>query len=75
MKIDKNDVLTLSDNINYLVIGNVNYNYKNYLYLVDILNNSNIKIVENLNNDLIIIEDNGLLDKLLIEFIRDVKIG
>ena len=45
MKIDKNDFVTLSDNIKYLVVSKVKYQDSFYLYLADIVDNSNIKII------------------------------
>jgi len=73
MKIDKNDILTLSDNIKYLVVSKILYESETYLYLVDILNIGNIKIVKNINEDILIIRDEKILDKTLREIVTDLK--
>jgi len=73
MKIDKNDILTLSDNIKYLVVSKILYESETYLYLVDILNIDNIKIVKNINEDILIIRDEKILDKTLREIVTDLK--
>jgi len=73
MKIDKNDILTLSDNIKYLVVSKILYESETYLYLVDILNIDNKKIVKNINEDILIIRDEKILDKTLREIVTDLK--
>ena len=42
-KIDIKDVITLSDDNKYVVCSKTNYNNNNYLYLIDIIDNSNVK--------------------------------
>ena len=73
MKIDKNDVLTLSDNIKYVVLSKIDYKEDVYLYLVDILNNYNIKIVKLIEDSIIEVEDSYLLDKLFVKIVDDLK--
>lgn len=72
MKISKNDLITLSDNIKYLVVGKIEYNYKTYLCLVDLLNNDNIKIVQNIFDEVIIVDDKEILDVILRKMIDEV---
>ena len=43
MDIKYSDVLTLSDNRKYVVVGIANYNNYNYLYLIDLLYDKNTK--------------------------------
>lgn len=50
---ERGNVLTLSDNNEYSVVDQFNYNGKNYIYLIDINNNKNI-IFGKLENDEII---------------------
>ena len=72
MNIQKNDVLELSDNIKYLVVSKVIYEDNEYFYLVNIVDNSNIKLLKYENNELISI-DNNILDKLLKLFVMDLN--
>jgi len=72
MNIRKNDILELSDNIRYLVVSKVTYENDEYFYLVDIINNSNIKFLKYENNELVSI-DNNILDKLLKLFAIDLS--
>lgn len=73
MTINKNDILTLSDNIKYLVVSKIEYENKIYLYLVDLINNHNIKIVENIDDDIIQVKDKKILDRILKEIVVDLK--
>ena len=45
LNIQKGDLITLSNNKQYLVVSKIIYNSENYLYLVDINDNKNIKFV------------------------------
>jgi len=72
MNIQKNDILELSDNIKYLVVSKVIYEDNEYFYLVNIVDNSNIKLLKYENNELISI-DNNILDKLLKLFVMDLN--
>ena len=58
MKIDKNDFVTLSDNVKYLVVSKVRYRDLDYFYLVDVVDNSNIKFVTIDNDNVIEVNDN-----------------
>lgn len=73
MKIDKNDFITLSDNIKYLVASKVVYMGIDYLYLVDIVNDFNIKVVAIVGKKILEVNDSKLLDKILKSFIADLK--
>jgi len=72
MNIQKNDILELSDNVRYLVVSKVIYEDNEYFYLVNIVDNSNIKLLKYENNELISI-DNNILDKLLKLFVMDLN--
>ena len=73
MKIDKNDFITLSDNVKYLVVSKVKYNEIDYYYLVDIINNSNIKFVTFENDEVIDVDDKLVLDEIFKLMIIDLK--
>lgn len=59
-------ILDLDDNNSYTVISCVEYNNKEYLYLVDLNDNSNIMFVEKLENELIPINDTELVKSLTL---------
>ena len=61
---DIKDILTLSDGNQYEVVGKTAYEYKIYLYLQDI-NNNNIKFCYLDNDEVVVIDDNDLIVKLL----------
>lgn len=75
MNIDIKDVVTLSDNIRYVVVSKTNYENNVYYYLTEIENLSNIKfLVENKErNSLIEVEDKELIQKLLPLFVNESK--
>ena len=70
--IDKNDIITFN-NSEYLVISKVEYENLTYLYLVDIIDNTNIKFVSVDNDEVVIVTDNDLLNKLFKLIINDLK--
>lgn len=71
--IDVKDELTLSDDKEYIVISKIIYEGNTYLYLTEKNNVKNI-IFGNLQNDEIVeIEDKGLIKKLLPLFIKESK--
>lgn len=73
MKIDKNDFITLNDNIKYLVASKVINENVNYFCLVDIVDNFNIKFVVLNDAEVIEVTDQKLLDKLLKLMIEDLR--
>ena len=73
MEINKNDFITLSDNIKYLVVSKVNYQNIEYYYLVDIVDNSNIKFVIFENDEVVDVENNEVLDEIFKLMIIDLK--
>ena len=70
------DVITLSDKNEYAVTGITNYQDNEYLYLIDINNNRNIKFVL-LNDTKVVVlnpkEDWNLISILLPRFLDSVK--
>lgn len=74
MKLNKNNFVMLSDNMNYLVVSNVIYEDKDYYLLVDINNYSNIKFVVINNNEVFEIKDRKILNKILNLVIKDMKL-
>jgi len=72
MDIDIKDIITLSDNIEYVVVSKVNYQDNVYYYLIGKEKIDNFKFcVENSkNSSLIELEDKKLIQKLLPLFLR-----
>ncbi len=75
MNIGIRDVVTLSDNIRYVVASKTTYENNVYYYLTEIENLSNIKfLVENKErNSLVEVEDKALIQKLLPLFVNASK--
>ncbi len=65
---EENVVLTLSDNNKYVVAKVINYNNKEYFYLVDINNNYNFMFCEHHENKVKKVLDLNIIKELL-EFI------
>ena len=73
MTINIKDTLTLDDNNEYVVISKVNYDGKNYYYLLDKNNMENFKFCYEDNEELVEIEDKELNTKLLPLFVEASK--
>lgn len=66
--LEKGDLITLSDNNEYAVVENLNYDGKNYLYLIDINDKFNVMIVEYDADDVTEIVDADLITILMNKF-------
>lgn len=66
-------VLELDDQKNYTVISHINYNSKQYLYLIDISDNSNMMFCELQNDELVTVTDLKLLEQLVLLANKDVN--
>lgn len=69
--LEKGDMLTLSDNRNYIVVSIVEYNGKKYCYLIDVNDNKNINFSEIVNNDELEEITDEDLKMILIEMFND----
>lgn len=67
------DVLTLSDGNEYVIASKANYEYKIYLYLVDLNNNKNIKFCYLDNDEVVIVNDQSLITKILPLLLKEMK--
>ena len=65
------DVLTLEDNNKYVVASKINYEGKEYYYLVDINNPSNLMFCYNENDTMVELDDKELTTKLLPLFFEE----
>jgi len=78
MNIEMRDIIKLSDSNKYVVCSKTIYQEKNYLYLIDLANNENVKFgMEKQKGDKMIIveiEDADLIRQLLPLFFEKAKI-
>ena len=66
------DVLTLSDNNNYVVASIADYDNKTYLCLVDINNNDNQKFCYLNKDEVIIIEKEDMNEIVLLKLMNNI---
>ena len=73
MIINIKDTLTLDDNNEYVVVSKVNSEDKNYFYLIDKNDNSNVKFCYQDNDELVELNDKELVTRLLPLFVENAK--
>ena len=73
MNINIRDILELSDNNRYIVVSKVFYDGKDYLYLVDVNDNDNLKFCYLDKDEIVEISDKEINTKLLPLFFDKVK--
>lgn len=73
MNIDIRDTLTLDDNNEYVVVSKVNYENRNYYYLIDMNNPDNLMFCYEDNEDLVELKDKELTTRLLPLFLEASK--
>lgn len=73
MIINIKDTLTLDDNNEYVVISKINYESKNYYYLLDKNNKENFKFCFEDKEELVEVDDKQLATKLLPLFVEVAK--
>ena len=73
MNIDIKDIFTLSDDIKYAVVSKTNYNGNTYYYLVDIINNKNVKFCLEENQYLVEVEDENVLKTIIPKLYNVIK--
>ena len=73
MEFQKQDLLTLDDNKEYVVVSKVEYQNEFYYYIVDIDNCENLKFVKKNGNELLEINNKELLTNLIPLFINDTN--
>ena len=69
MNIDIKDILKLDDNNEYVVVGKVSFENKNYYYLIDMEDSENLMFCYEDNGDLVEVKDKELTAKLLPLFL------
>ena len=70
MNIDIKDILKLDDNNEYVVVGKVSFENKNYYYLIDMEDSENLMFCYEDNGDLVEVKDKELTAKLLPLFLE-----
>ena len=73
MIINIKDTLTLDDNNEYVVVSKINDDDKNYFYLIDKNDNSNVKFCYQDNDELVELNDKELVTRLLPLFVENAK--
>ena len=73
MIINIKDTLTLDDNNEYVVVSKVNADNRNYFYLIDKNDNSNVKFCYQDNDELVELNDKELVTRLLPLFVENAK--
>ena len=70
----KHTIITLEDNKKYFVLDEINYNEKDYALIINVDNQSDIKIMEKTSNeDLFEVEDETLVNELKSKFKEEVQ--
>ena len=69
---DITDILTLSDDNEYIIASKVNYDYKIYLCLVDINNNKNVKFCYLDNDEVVIVKKENLSNVLVLKLLNEM---
>ncbi len=70
----KHTIITLEDNKKYFVLDEINYNEKDYALIINVDNQSDIKIMEKTSNeDLLEVEDETLVNELKSKFKEEVQ--
>ena len=73
MIINIKDILSLDDNNEYVVVSKINADDKNYFYLIDKNDNSNVKFCYQDNDELVELNDKELVTRLLPLFVENAK--
>lgn len=69
--LNQGEILTLNDNKKYTVVSSINYNNKNYVYLIDQDDYTNTMFCEfDNNNGLEEVSDSSLIEELMKLFIQ-----
>lgn len=69
--LNQGEILTLNDNKKYTVVSSINYNNKNYVYLIDQDDYTNTMFCEfDNNNGLEEVSDLSLIEELMKLFIQ-----
>ena len=73
MTINIKDTLALDDNNEYVVVSKISVDDKNYFYLIDKNDNSNVKFCYQDNDELVELNDKELVTRLLPLFVENAK--
>jgi len=71
--INVKDTLALDDNNEYVVVSKLNYENREYFYLVDINENRNLKFCYLNGDKLVELENKELIEKLLPIFLKKCR--
>lgn len=74
MNINEKDIITLSNDIDYIVVKKINYNNLNYYYVADIKKTEDVKFLYEDNNEFVEIEDKNHINTLVNIMLPDIDL-
>lgn len=74
MNIDEKDIITLSDDIKYIVVKKINYNDLFYYYIAEVENPTEVKFLYEDGNELVEIEDENHIKTLVDLMLPEVDL-
>ena len=74
MNINEKDIITLSDNIDYIVVKKIKYNNQYYYYISDIKNPENVKFLYEDKEELVEIEEENHIKSLVDMMLPEVEL-
>jgi len=74
MNIEEHDILTLSNDVNYLVVKIVKINDINYYYLISLDNKNDLKFLYLEGNELVEVFDESLKKKIALTIAKDILV-
>ena len=70
---EKGQVIELENSQKYAIADNINLDNKNYIYLVNLDNNSDICFAEYNSEKIIFVNDDNLYGRLIVEVYKNQK--
>ena len=71
--LEPGEIVTLSNREEYAVVSSIEYEGKNYVYLMNLEDYKNFKFCEFKDESLYVVQDSELIKKLIIKFNTDLK--
>lgn len=68
--LEKEEILTLDNNKEYVVVSTLDYDNSHYVYLINIKDKKDFMFCKFENNELIKITDNNLVERLMHLFVE-----
>ena len=71
--LEQGEIVTLSNKEEYAVVSSIDFEGKNYVYLMDTDNYKNFKFCMFKDEKLYVVQDSELIKKLIVKFNTDLK--